>query len=103
MTIETKEPTVMEFGEDIDTSSTKKQRIEKWYNDIAQDNWYTGIEEFYTKKKMMLLMQWELTASDEKLIKLLSSIAADLWYNSASKEYVIENGLSKISWNILGK
>jgi len=38
MTIETKEPTVMEFGEDIDTSSTKKQRIEKWYNDIAQDN-----------------------------------------------------------------
>lgn len=96
----TTSPTITNFGEDINNTQTKKQRMESIYNRIAKKEWYEDIMEFYIEKKMMLMM-WDedLTASDEKLIKLLASIANDLWYGGSSKEFIMSHWLSGIQWN----
>ena len=97
------EPTIKTFGEEIDTSETTKDRLKRIYNEMAIKQWFKSIEEFYVKKKMMLLMSDGLEASDEKMIKLLQSIASDLWYNGSTKEFVMWNNLANL-WNwALGK
>lgn len=95
---------VKEFGEDINTDETTKDRIKRLYNKVAVKNWYANIEEFYVMKKMELLMSDELTNSDDKMIKLLNTIASDLWYGWNSKEFIMKSGLPDIWWNdMLGK
>lgn len=97
------DPTIKEFGEDIDTTETEKDKLKRYYNEFAISKWYENITEFYVKTKMRLLTSWELDSSDDKLIKLLNTIASDLWYGWQSKQFVMENGLNKTWKSLLWK
>lgn len=86
-------------SEDVTENKTKKQKLEEMYNQMAIENWYESIEEFYVKKKFELAMKWEKYSKwDDYMNNLLKSIAADLWYWSSSKEFIMQNALPKVSW-----
>lgn len=95
--------TIKEFGEEINTNETEKEKIKRYYNEFAWKEWYVDIADFYVKKKMDLLIKWTLSSSDEKVIKLLSTISTDLWYGWQSKEFIMENGLNKSTKSVLWK
>ena len=88
----------LDFWEDIDTSETSKVRLKRYYNEIAREQWYRDIEEFYVKKKFDLALKWDkYSKSDDYLSNLLKTIAMDMWYTSHSKEFVMQNTLPNMS------
>lgn len=97
-------PKVIDYGDDVDESESTKERVKRYYNEMAVKNWFKDIEHFYVTKKFDIAMASEYTKENDYLNNLLKTIAQDMWYSQASKEYIMENSLSNRSWNsMIGK
>jgi len=96
---EEREVTVQSFSsEEVEETETKKQRLERIYNDMAVEAGFDSIEHFYVKKKFELALKWDkYSKSDDYMSALLSTIARDLWYGSSSKEFVMQNNIPVLS------
>lgn len=84
-------------------NETKKQRIERYYQELANKAGFSSIEEFYTKTKFALVLMDEFWRSEEVKLKLLESIADDMWYSKTNKEFVIGSNVGKNNSNILNR
>ncbi len=88
------------YTEEINETETKKQRLERLYNQMAIENWFESIEHFYVSMKFKLAMRKEgMDKADDYMEKLLRGIASDLWYGSWNKEFVMQNTLPQLSWD----
>ena len=76
---------------------TKKQRLEDTYLEFCKASWHSTIEEWYVSMKWTLANKQKLTREDEIMIKLLNTVATDLWYNDNNKEFVIWTNIKKLS------
>lgn len=83
--------------EDLKETETKKQRLERYYNEMAVEAWYSDIEEFYVKQKFKLAMKTNYTKWNDYLSNLLKTIASDMWYGWNSKEFVMQNTIPTLS------
>lgn len=88
---ETKINEIELYKDDIsqEAPKTKKQRLEEQYSAFANSAWYDSIESWYVSKKWELVNKPKLYKEDELVIKLLNTIASDLWYNDTNKEFII--------------
>lgn len=85
-------------SEEYEETETKKQRMERLYNEMAIENWFDSIEHFYVSKRFWLAMKWDrYSKADDYMSALLNTIAKDLWYWSASKEFVMQNNIPVLS------
>ena len=71
-------PISVDFGEDIDTSETPKERMKRYYNEMAISHKYKNIEHFYVSKKFDLAMKKEFDKADDYMNNLLKTIAQDM-------------------------
>ncbi len=96
---ETKINEIELYKDDIsqDTPKTKKQRLEEQYTEFATSAWYDSIESWYVSKKWELINKPKLYKEDELVIKLLNTIASDLWYNDTNKEFIIGTWVKPIT------
>lgn len=88
------------YSDDIgeDEQKSKKKRLEESYYAMASANWYESVEDWYVTKKRELTIKEKLTKQDEILLKILDSVAKDMWYNESNREFVIWTNVKKI-WN----
>lgn len=92
----------IDFGWDLDTSETTKEKLKRLYNEMAVENWFNDIEHFYVKMKFKLAMKGsQYSKADDYLSNLLKTIAMDLWYGSSNKEVIMQNTLPSVSWSDL--
>lgn len=87
------------YTDDIpeDEQKSKKKRLEESYYQMCRAQWYESIEDWYVTKKFEIAMREKLSKQDEILLKLLDSVAKDMWYNDSSREFVIWTNVKKIS------
>lgn len=94
----------VEFWEEIDTSETRRERLRRYYNEYAVELWYKDIEEYYVKTKFKLLTKESSSLLDKNMNDFLKTVAQDMWYGQASKEYSISNNLPQMSGHsMIGK
>ena len=92
------DPVVQSFSsEEVAETETKKQRIERMYDELAKEAWYRNIEEFYVKKRWEMAFKWTLWSADEYMLKFLKSIADDLGLWGSSKEFVMQSQIPNLS------
>ncbi len=92
------DPVIQSFySEEVAESETKKQRIERMYDELAKVAGYENIEHFYVKKRWELAMKGALWAPDEYMMKFLKSIADDLGLWGSSKEFVMQSQIPNLS------
>lgn len=98
---ESSSPVTIDFWEDIDTAETPKERMKRYYNELAISHNYKNIEHFYVSKKFELAMKKEFDKADDYMNNLLKTIAQDMWYSQSSREYIMQNNLPSTSWRNL--
>lgn len=87
------------YSDDLaeDTTLSKKKRLEASYYEMCIAHGYESVEDWYVSKKFELIMKEKLTKQEEIMLKILESIAKDMWYNDSNKEFVIWTNVKKIS------
>ena len=91
-------PVKVDFWDEINVEETPKERMKRYYNEMAIKNKYNDIEHFYVSKKFELATKGEFDKADDYMNNLLKSIAQDMWYSQASKEYIMQNNLWWMGW-----
>jgi hypothetical protein len=71
--------------------------LDETYLEFCIAAWFTTVEERYVSMKWNLAHKAKLTREDELMLKLLNSVAADLWYNDNNKEFVISTSVKKLN------
>lgn len=75
---------------------TAKDKLRKEILKSVQSAWFETVEEFVAKM-MIAKMTWEITKSDDILLKYLRFLWETQWYTASTKEYNIVSKIPQLN------
>lgn len=87
----------MSIDEEEIVEESPKERIQRMYHELAQDKWFDSFEDWYTDIKFKMATSWDLDKSDENLLKLLNTMADDMWYRDRNISFVPWSNLRSLT------